>query len=69
MWRHSSHLCQWTCNVYFWDPEIFCLSFNVQILFQVDEPPTNGTKNGKESSKEPDSIDDDDVEDVDIDDI
>ena len=37
--------------------------------FQVDEAPaTNGTKNGKESSKEPDSIDDDE-DDVDIDDI
>lgn len=36
---------------------------------KVDEPPTNGAKNGKESSKEPDSIDDDEDEDVDIDDI
>lgn len=39
-------------------------------LFQVEEAPaTNGSKNGKESSKEPDSIDDDEEEDVDIDDI
>jgi len=38
---------------------------------KIDEAPaTNGSKNGKESSKEPDSIDDDEEEeDVDIDDI
>ena len=41
----------------------------VLFLFQVEEiPATNGSKNGKESSKEPDS-NEEGVEDVDIDDI
>ena len=41
----------------------------ILFLFQIEEiPATNGSKNGKESSKEPDS-NEEGAEDVDIDDI
>ena len=54
---HGYFLCSHTAL----DKETF---FSIQV---EEAPATNGTKNGKESSKEPDS--NEEVEDVDIDDI